>query len=123
MLAKLAAGMNKPNGQTILRLHVWQGSFPLPPSGKCLLSYQKTILKQCLLLLCSRHLGGKLGSEIAQNLNIINIGQLCDITMQTLQSMFGIKTGYIDKPGLHFHYFNTIDLGCMNCAEGKMEKL
>eukprot|EP00731_Ephydatia_muelleri_P024747 Em0016g1018a len=75
VLAKLAAGMNKPNQQTILSTSLVPAVFDKTPFRKV------------------RHLGGKLGEQVQQLLNICNVGQLRGFSKEALQRQFGEKTG------------------------------
>ncbi|XP_030051721.1 DNA polymerase eta isoform X2 [Microcaecilia unicolor] len=75
MLAKLACGLNKPNRQTVIP----QGSVPE-------LFSQLPISK-------IRHLGGKLGASVSQNLGVEYVGQLTQFSNSQLQNHFGEKTG------------------------------
>ncbi|XP_078462363.1 DNA polymerase eta [Lampetra planeri] len=74
-LAKLACGMNKPNKQTVLSPSSIPKLFATLPIGKI------------------RHLGGKLGSSVAETLGVETMGQLVEFTEGTLQARFGEKTG------------------------------
>lgn len=75
MLAKLVCGFNKPNRQTVLPHGSVPELFKTLPIGKV------------------RHLGGKLGQSIIEQLGIEYIGDLCRYTEQELQRNFGDKTG------------------------------
>ncbi|XP_003382583.1 PREDICTED: DNA polymerase eta-like [Amphimedon queenslandica] len=75
MLAKLAAGMHKPNQQTIL------------PQSQVDVVFSTTLLKKV------RHLGGKLGEQVQDKLKIECVGQLQEYSLKVLQEKFGLKTG------------------------------
>uniref|UniRef100_A0AAY4DHL6 DNA polymerase eta n=1 Tax=Denticeps clupeoides TaxID=299321 RepID=A0AAY4DHL6_9TELE len=75
VLAKLACGLNKPNRQTVLPLGSVPQLFSSLPISKI------------------RNLGGKLGSTIAERLDVENIGELTKFTQDNLVQYFGDKTG------------------------------
>ncbi|XP_059967033.1 DNA polymerase eta isoform X2 [Mesoplodon densirostris] len=75
VLAKLACGLNKPNGQTL----VSHGSVPQ-------LFSQVPISK-------IRSLGGKLGASVIEILGVEYMGELTQFTESQLQSHFGEKNG------------------------------
>ena len=74
-LAKLCAGLNKPNKQTIL------------PKSAIESLYDKTQLNQV------RNLGGKLGSILNEELNLKTMSDLAQMNLNDLIKRFGDKTG------------------------------
>jgi DNA polymerase eta len=74
IMAKLAAGMNKPSAQTIMTR----------PNMKSVLN---TIEIPKL-----RHFGGKLGASIVQFFQVTHVGQITDISLDRLSEHFGDKT-------------------------------
>ena len=44
-------------------------------------------------MLCRRHLGGKLGQQIIENLGVENIGELTAFSERALQQLLGDKNG------------------------------
>ncbi|SPP76404.1 DNA polymerase eta [Drosophila guanche] len=75
ILAKLAAGLNKPNKQTILPLAEIPGLFDSLPVGKI------------------KGLGGKFGEVLCETLGITFLGQLVKYTEAELQRKFDEKNG------------------------------
>ncbi|XP_046543130.1 DNA polymerase eta-like [Haliotis rubra] len=75
MLAKLSCGLHKPNKQTILPHSSVEGLFSTLPLKKV------------------RHLGGKLGETLMQQLGVENMGDLCRFSERELQQIAGDKTG------------------------------
>nr|XP_036671105.1 DNA polymerase eta [Drosophila suzukii] len=75
ILAKLAAGMNKPNKQTILPLAETAGLFDSLPVGKI------------------KGLGGKFGEVVCETLGIKFLGQVVKFTEAELQRKFDEKNG------------------------------
>ncbi|EDW40583.1 GL25322 [Drosophila persimilis] len=75
ILAKLAAGLNKPNKQTILPLAEIPGLFDSLPVGKI------------------KGLGGKFGEVVCETLGIKFLGQLVKYTEGELQRKFDEKNG------------------------------
>ncbi|XP_067681136.1 DNA polymerase eta-like [Haliotis asinina] len=75
MLAKLACGLHKPNKQTVLPHSSVEGLFSTLPLKKV------------------RHLGGKLGETLIQQLGVENMGDLCRFSERELQQIAGDKTG------------------------------
>lgn len=75
MLAKLAAGIHKPNQQTILPHASVESFFETLPLRKV------------------RNLGGKLGAELCEEHGVKNMSDLCQFTKQQLCDMYGRKTG------------------------------
>ncbi|XP_022216880.2 DNApol-eta [Drosophila obscura] len=75
ILAKLAAGMNKPNKQTILPLAEIPGLFDSLPVGKI------------------KGLGGKFGEVVCETMGIKFLGQLVKYTEGELQRKFDDKNG------------------------------
>lgn len=43
----------------------------------------------------SRSLGGKLGASLTEELQVQNMGDLCQFSLQQLQTCYGSKTGYV----------------------------
>lgn len=76
MLAKLVCGFHKPNKQTVIPQDSVPGLFSTLPLTKI------------------RHLGGKLGQSVMEQLEVENIGDLCRFTERDLQQLYGDKTGY-----------------------------
>ncbi|XP_060077107.1 DNA polymerase eta-like [Ylistrum balloti] len=76
MLAKLVCGFHKPNKQTVIPQDSVSGLFSTLPLTKI------------------RHLGGKLGQSVMEQLQVENIGDLCRFTVKELQQYYGDKTGY-----------------------------
>jgi DNA polymerase eta len=74
-LAKLCAGLNKPNRQTIL------------PKSSIESLYEKTNLNQV------RNLGGKLGNILNEELNLKTMSDLAKMSLSDLTKRFGDKTG------------------------------
>ena len=109
VLAKLAAGMNKPNQQTILPTSCVQAVFKQTCFKKvyvCMcISYHELPSMVCLFFPPpSRHLGGKLGEEVQQKLHIDTVGQLVDYPITDLQRSFGVKTGSASPAFFHGKY-------------------
>ncbi|XP_033115936.1 DNA polymerase eta-like [Anneissia japonica] len=75
MLAKLCCGFNKPNKQTITPHASVEKLFQTLPIRKV------------------RHLGGKLGLSLVEDLNIEFMGDLCRYSKVNLQTKYGDKTG------------------------------
>lgn len=75
ILAKLAAGLNKPNKQTILPLGEIPGFFDSLPVGKI------------------KGLGGKFGEVVCETLGIKFLGQLCKFSEGELQRKYDEKNG------------------------------
>ncbi|XP_065894756.1 DNA polymerase eta-like isoform X3 [Dysidea avara] len=75
MLAKLAAGMNKPNQQTIAPFSSVDNLMDNTPIRKI------------------RHLGGKFGQQLTTELGVINVGELRRFSEAELQTKFGLKQG------------------------------
>ncbi|XP_016959518.2 DNA polymerase eta [Drosophila biarmipes] len=75
ILAKLAAGMNKPNKQTILPLAETAGLFDSLPVGKI------------------KGLGGKFGEVVCETLGVKLLGQVVKFTEAELQRKFDEKNG------------------------------
>ncbi|XP_021363303.1 DNA polymerase eta-like, partial [Mizuhopecten yessoensis] len=76
MLAKLVCGFHKPNKQTIIPQDSVINLFSTLPLTKI------------------RHLGGKLGQSVMEQLQVENVGDLCRFTDRELQQYYGDKTGY-----------------------------
>ncbi|GFN97064.1 DNA polymerase eta-like [Plakobranchus ocellatus] len=75
MLAKLACGRNKPNKQTVFPLSSVPTVFATLPIPKI------------------RHLGGKLGAFLTDDLHLQHMGDLVQFSEKELQQHCGIKTG------------------------------
>ncbi|XP_077585957.1 DNA polymerase eta [Stigmatopora nigra] len=75
VLAKLACGLNKPNRQTVLPLDSVTELFNTLPISKI------------------RNLGGKLGTSIAEKLQVEFVGELTGFSQAQLGQHFGEKTG------------------------------
>ncbi|XP_002742117.1 DNA polymerase eta-like, partial [Saccoglossus kowalevskii] len=75
ILAKLACGINKPNKQTVLPFESVEKLFKLIPVNKV------------------RHLGGKLGQQLQDELGMQYMGDICKFTEKELQIKLGDKTG------------------------------
>lgn len=75
MLAKLSCGIHKPNKQTVLPFESVEEFFRTFPLKKV------------------RHLGGKLGFTLTEELNCKTMGDIVDISEKTLQQRFDQKTG------------------------------
>lgn len=75
ILAKLAAGLNKPNKQTVLPLAEIPGLFDALPVGKI------------------KGLGGKFGEVVCETMGIKFLGQICKFTEGELQRKFDEKNG------------------------------
>ncbi|CAG5123627.1 unnamed protein product [Candidula unifasciata] len=75
MLAKFACGRNKPNKQTVLPMSAVQTLFETLPIHKI------------------RHLGGKLGTFLTDELGLKNMWDLTKFSEQELQKHCGVKTG------------------------------
>ncbi|KAH8314875.1 hypothetical protein KR074_006784 [Drosophila pseudoananassae] len=75
ILAKLAAGLNKPNKQTILPLGEIPGFFDCLPVGKI------------------KGLGGKFGEVVCETLGVKFLGQLCKFSEGELQRKYDEKNG------------------------------
>ncbi|KAH8274240.1 hypothetical protein KR026_001167 [Drosophila bipectinata] len=75
ILAKLAAGLNKPNKQTILPLGEIPGFFDSLPVGKI------------------KGLGGKFGEVVCETLGVKFLGQLCKFSEGELQRKYDEKNG------------------------------
>ncbi|BFZ11944.1 hypothetical protein BsWGS_14983 [Bradybaena similaris] len=75
MLAKFACGRNKPNKQTVLPKTAVQSLFETLPLQKI------------------RHLGGKLGAFLVDELGLKNMWDLTKFSEQELQKYCGAKTG------------------------------
>ena len=96
VLAKLAAGMNKPNQQTILPTSSIPAVFSITPFKKmsvCLSVCTKQHSDCGVSLLPSRHLGGKLGLEVQRRLGIKYVGETQEHSLASLRRVFGDKTG------------------------------
>ncbi|KAL7320120.1 N-acetyltransferase eso1 [Mucor circinelloides] len=74
-VAKLCSSKNKPNKQTVLRETARLDLMRETPFNKI------------------RNLGGKLGSEVVEDLSIQNASELWDHSMESLQKRFGESTG------------------------------
>lgn len=77
ILAKLAAGMNKPNKQTILPLTETASLFDSLPVGKI------------------KGLGGKFGEVVCETLGIKFMGQVVKFSEVDLQRKFDEKNGWV----------------------------
>lgn len=75
VLAKLVCGLHKPNRQTIL------------PYEALPLLYKDMPIKKL------KGLGGKLGSEVSEKLNIVNMGELIHFNQKDLIKLFDEKIG------------------------------
>uniref|UniRef100_A0A0B6ZJQ7 DNA polymerase eta n=1 Tax=Arion vulgaris TaxID=1028688 RepID=A0A0B6ZJQ7_9EUPU len=75
MLAKFACGRNKPNKQTVLPMSSVKTLFETLPLQKI------------------RHLGGKLGASLVDDLGLKTMGDITILSEQELQKYCGIKTG------------------------------
>ncbi|DBA85636.1 TPA: hypothetical protein ACH3X1_005212 [Trebouxia sp. C0004] len=74
ILAKLASGMHKPSQQTLVPLTAVQGLLKDLPIPKL------------------RQLGGKFGDELMASLSIKTVGELAEVTLQSLESLHGDST-------------------------------
>ncbi|KAG9284815.1 hypothetical protein G9A89_003738 [Geosiphon pyriformis] len=74
-LAKLCSALNKPNKQTVLK-------------GTEAMNFMRELPFQKI-----RNLGGKLGSEIGNELKVETAGELWKFTVEELQAKFGMSTG------------------------------
>jgi DNA polymerase eta len=74
-LAKLVAGMHKPNRQTVL------------PPGSVTQLYANLPVKKV------RNLGGKLGDGVVERLGITYMSELASFSEKQLQARFDEKTG------------------------------
>ncbi|XP_048259861.1 DNA polymerase eta-like [Haliotis rufescens] len=108
MLAKLACGFHKPNKQTVLPHNSVEGLFSSLPLKKV------------------RHLGGKLGESLVQQLDVENMGDLCRFSERELQHIAGDKTGawlYDMCRGLEYEPVSARQLaksiGCSKTFPGK----
>lgn len=79
ILAKLAAGLHKPNQQTILPQEGIQALYKNLPVHKI------------------RSLGGKFGQYMSEKLGIKTMGELSRFSEKELQQKFDEKTGYVAK--------------------------
>jgi nucleotidyltransferase/DNA polymerase involved in DNA repair len=75
MLAKLAAGMNKPNGQTILPFSSVRKTFDVTPIKKV------------------RNFGGKFGSQVKSSFSVEYMGELRRFSVKELSAKLGNKSG------------------------------
>lgn len=97
MLAKLAAGMNKPNQQTLLPASQVLNVFNSTPFKK-LYVYSTVHVHLCIvyiLVYVRRNLGGKFGENVRKTLNIEYVGELSKYTLKRLQTAFGTKNGLV----------------------------
>ncbi|GFS13089.1 DNA polymerase eta [Elysia marginata] len=108
MLAKLACGRNKPNKQTVFPLSSVPSVFETLPIPKI------------------RHLGGKLGAFLIDDLHLQYMGDLVKFTEQELQAQCGAKTGswlFNACRGIESECVNTRELpksiGCSKNFRGK----
>lgn len=76
VVAKLAAGLHKPNQLTIVPHSSVAGLFETVSINKL------------------RGLGGKLGEQICEAFSIQSMAQLANVSCSKLMAMFGEKTGY-----------------------------
>ncbi|DBA89011.1 TPA: hypothetical protein ACH3X2_000227 [Trebouxia sp. C0005] len=74
ILAKLASGMHKPSQQTLVPLAAVSGLLKDLPIPKL------------------RQLGGKFGDELMASLSIKTVGELAEVTLQSLESLHGDST-------------------------------
>lgn len=75
VLAKLACGLHKPNQQTVLPQNAVPGLFAVLPVHKL------------------RKLGGKLGEDVKERLQVETVGELARFSEELLINTFGEKTG------------------------------
>ncbi|RUS78734.1 hypothetical protein EGW08_013485, partial [Elysia chlorotica] len=108
MLAKLACGRNKPNKQTVFPLSSVAGVFETLPIPKI------------------RHLGGKLGAFLTDDLHLQHMSDLVKFTEQELQTQCGVKTGswlFNACRGIEYEPVSTRELpksiGCSKNFRGK----
>lgn len=92
ILAKLAAGLNKPNKQTILPLGEIPGFFDSLPVGKI------------------KGLGGKFGEVVCETLGIKFLGQLCKFSEGELQRKYDEKNGWV-YPHFPIPIIKTLNFG------------
>lgn len=74
-LAKLCAGLNKPDAQTVLR-------------PEAIANFLKPLEFQRI-----RFLGGKLGRDIAEQFDATLVGELWKVPLEELQRKFGAEAG------------------------------